>query len=136
MIYTYACPGCGRRQTIVKKLALIERDEPCVCGVLMQRQITAPMVRPDYPGYECPSTGKWVEGRKAHAENLKRTGCRLLEPGEREQSVSRREAASERLYDQIAESAAAEVMAMPTEKREALGAALSSTEVSFDRKSV
>lgn len=36
----------------------------------------------EYEGYECPVTGKWVEGKHAHRENLKRTGCRLLEPGE------------------------------------------------------
>lgn len=36
----------------------------------------------DYAGYECPVSGRWVEGRAAHQENLKRTGCRLLEPGE------------------------------------------------------
>lgn len=36
----------------------------------------------EYEGYECPVTGKWVEGKHAHRENLKRTGCRLLERGE------------------------------------------------------
>lgn len=39
----------------------------------------------DIEGYTCPVTNKWVSSRAAHAENLKRTGCRLLEPGEREQ---------------------------------------------------
>ena len=38
----------------------------------------------EYDGYECPVTGKWVEGKHAHRENLKRTGCRLLERGEHE----------------------------------------------------
>lgn len=36
----------------------------------------------DYQAYDCPVTGKIVEGRAAHRENLKRTGCRLLEKGE------------------------------------------------------
>jgi len=39
-------------------------------------------VASDYEGYQCPVTDKWIEGRYAHKENLKRTGCRLLEPGE------------------------------------------------------
>lgn len=36
----------------------------------------------EYQGYECPVTGNWIEGKHAHRENLKRTGCRLLEKGE------------------------------------------------------
>ena len=43
-----------------------------------------PMIGGDYKGYSCPVTGKWVEGKRAHAENLKQTGCRLLEKGEKE----------------------------------------------------
>lgn len=43
----------------------------------------------EYEPYECPVTGKWVDGRYAHRENLKRTGCRLLEPGEKEHNTKR-----------------------------------------------
>tara|TARA_R110000787_G_scaffold67557_2_gene151389 strand:- start:68 stop:391 length:324 start_codon:yes stop_codon:yes gene_type:complete len=43
-----------------------------------------PMVTGDYAAYECPVTGSMIEGRRAHSENLKQTGCRLLEPGEKE----------------------------------------------------
>lgn len=39
----------------------------------------------DYEGYDCPVTGKWIEGRYAHKENLKRQGCRVFEPGELEE---------------------------------------------------
>jgi hypothetical protein len=46
-----------------------------------------PRVVGDYEPYECPVSGKIIEGRKAHEENLKRTGCRLLEPGEKEDNV-------------------------------------------------
>jgi hypothetical protein len=45
---------------------------------------------PDYKPYRCPVTGKPVEGRRAHQENLKRTGCRILEKGEREQAERNR----------------------------------------------
>ena len=64
----------------------------------------------DYEGYECPVTGKWVEGRKAHRDNLKRTGCRLLEPGEKEDvqknGKKRREAAIDKAVDRAVEMAA------------------------------
>ncbi len=41
-----------------------------------------PYISGDYEAYECPVTGKMIEGRVAHRENLKQTGCRLLERGE------------------------------------------------------
>lgn len=41
-----------------------------------------PRISGDYEAYECPVTGKMIEGRAAHGENLKQTGCRLLENGE------------------------------------------------------
>lgn len=43
----------------------------------------------DFSGYECPVTGNWIEGRKAHSENLKKTGCRLLEKGEKEERAKK-----------------------------------------------
>tara|TARA_R110000787_G_C13367192_1_gene440537 strand:+ start:883 stop:1206 length:324 start_codon:yes stop_codon:yes gene_type:complete len=46
-----------------------------------------PKVIGDYAAYECPVTGSVIEGRRAHTENLKRTGCRLLEPGEKEANI-------------------------------------------------
>lgn len=61
----------------------------------------------DYEAYECPVTGKMIEGRAAHRENLKRTGCRLFEPGEREQYIKnesrRREETAERISSQYAQ---------------------------------
>ena len=47
--------------------------------------LPTPMIARDYGAYECPVTGKMVEGRAAHNENLKRTGCRILEKGEQQE---------------------------------------------------
>lgn len=62
-----------------------------------------PMIGSDYKGYSCPVTGQWVEGKRAHEENLKRTGCRLLEKGEKEQYAKNlardREEAAEKTSD-------------------------------------
>jgi hypothetical protein len=44
--------------------------------------LSAPLVVSDYAAYECPVSGKMIEGRRAHSENLKQTGCRILEKGE------------------------------------------------------
>lgn len=69
-----------------------------------------PMIARDYEAYECPVTGKMIEGRAAHAENLKRTGCRLLEKGEfedvkkngRKEAEARMDAALDKAVDEVA----------------------------------
>lgn len=83
-MYLYKCPTCARKREVLLKLA--ELDTAVVLcpqdNFPMNRQICAPAVVGDYAPYECPVTGKMIEGRKAHQENLARTGCRILEPGE------------------------------------------------------
>ena len=41
-------------------------------------------IQPDLPGYESPIDGRWVEGRRARREDLKRSGCRPYEGREQE----------------------------------------------------
>tara|TARA_R110000737_G_C14306198_1_gene436976 strand:+ start:39 stop:383 length:345 start_codon:yes stop_codon:yes gene_type:complete len=73
----------------------------------------SPQIVSDYETYECPVSGKFIEGRKAHEENLKSTGCRLLEPGEKEsntknaaqaieQENKKRDAAIDGIVDSVA----------------------------------
>lgn len=89
--YVYTCTCCKKLQDVIKPLALIDRAEVCdECHLVMQRTIQAPLVRGDYPGYTCPITGDWIEGRRAHQENLKKHGCRVQEPGEKEEFLRRR----------------------------------------------
>jgi hypothetical protein len=44
--------------------------------------LAAPYVAGDYKAYECPITGKTIDGRREHEENLKRHDCRVHEKGE------------------------------------------------------
>lgn len=61
--------------------------------------------------YDCPVTGKIIDNKHKHKENLKKTGCRIFEKGEREHFqknlVKTREETAERtadfLSDRIAE---------------------------------
>lgn len=84
-LYDYRCTECGHVEEYMVRLADLDKVGFFHCATQMERLISAPRVAADYPGYECPVTGKWVEGKAAHRENLKRTGCRLLESGETEQ---------------------------------------------------
>lgn len=120
-IYSYACVVCGHKHDVVKSIADLDRMERCLkCEYPMQRQICAPAVVGDYAGYECPITGKWIEGRRAHEENLKKHNCRVLEPGETEQ-VSRYHQRAEQQFDKAVEATAEEfIEKLPTQKREKL----------------
>lgn len=53
-------------------------------------------ISPDYKGYDCPITGKWIDGRAEHRENLKRNNCRLLEQGESREALKNQRYESER----------------------------------------
>ena len=134
-LYDYKCQ-CGERFRRFLRLREYREPQTCPhCGETAEKVLSAPMVRPDYAGYECPVTGKWVEGRRAHEENLKRTGCRVYEPGETQAFQARKAAENEAFEEKIADSVAREVEALPSAKREQLGRELESgLDVSFERK--
>lgn len=126
-VYHYKCPKCSFDRDIFKPIAYLNREEPCeACKTPMGRQVCSPSVIGDYAGYTCPISGAWVEGRKAHEENLKRHGCRVLETGETEQA--RREGAqAEADLDRSVEATAEQFYeTLPTAKREQLAAEISS----------
>ena len=78
-MYDYKCSVCGRKREVMLKLS--DLSSPVYCqrdGFAMSRMLSAPYVQNDYPAYTCPVTGERIEGRRAHEENLKRTGCRIL----------------------------------------------------------
>lgn len=64
----------------------------------------------DSEGYDCPVTGKWIEGRAAHRENLKRHGCHVLEKGEHQDNERNRIEAEEKTIDSLAESVVRDAM--------------------------
>lgn len=69
-----------------------------------RQETDAPAVFADLPGYESPVTGKWVEGRRARREDLKRSGCRPYEGRDQELKESRKvEIEREKKLDQLAE---------------------------------
>lgn len=101
----------------------------------MERIISAPAVRGDYAGYDCPITGKWIEGRRAHEENLARHGCRLLEKGERRENEARMKRESDTIDKSIEATFEREIAALPTAKREILaGEMIAGGDADFVRK--
>ena len=136
-VYSYRCQ-CGEVFDKFLPLKAYREAQVCPsCGLVAEKQLTAVAVLGDLPGYACPVTGKWVEGRRAHEQNLKETGCRVLEKGEREDAARFRKAADTALENAIADTAARAVAAMPVAKQEKLAAELASgASVSVERRTL
>lgn len=111
-LYSYVCGCCEQR--VRRFLPVARYQEPQFCEnhfcpesfdlperKPMTKIIEAPAVFGDYEGYVSPATGKWVEGKKQHIEDLKQSGCRLLEPGESRQEFKKAEQRLEKLHKEI-----------------------------------
>lgn len=121
-VHDYKCATCGKRREVFLKIADLNSTVYCKCGQPMLRQVAAPYVRGDLPPYDCPVTGQIIEGRRAHEENLKRTGCRILEPGESAAHKKFLEREEERLDKALDETADKFIAELPSEKKEQLAA--------------
>lgn len=98
---------CAQAHVTLEFRAVEARGTPavCRCGLPAAKAIlTAPRVFGDYEGYESPATGRWIEGRRARLEDLKRSGCRPYEAGEREAAAARA-AANDRALDAAVDEA-------------------------------
>ena len=118
-VYSYKCPACQRAFDRFLKLANYDDPQTCDCGTVATKQLCAPVILGDYAGYNCPVTGQWIEGRRAHEDNLRRHGCRVLEPGETESARAahaRSEAEFDRQIEQTAEQLVAGLSSQKLEK--------------------
>lgn len=126
-MYAYRCGGCGASQDVFKPIKDLDLPEPCErCATPMARVLCAPMVQADYPGYSCPITGDWIEGKRAHQENLKKHGCRVYEPGETAQARAGFDAADAALDAAVEATVEEFIEKLPTRKREQLAVELES----------
>lgn len=74
-------------------------------------------IQADLPGYESPIDGRWVEGRRARREDLRRSGCRPYEGREQEvKEANKVRAAHEVKLDHLAERMAHEAWAQAPER--------------------
>jgi hypothetical protein len=101
-------------------MALYRQTVVHSCAGIGQKMILPPMVRGDIPGYSSPIDGRWVEGRRARLEDLRRSGCRPYEPGEKEQNERARVRENERLDSRIDQTVEQAVLTMPARKKELL----------------
>jgi len=130
-LYTFQCPCCGKQDAVFRKVAerhdapeckrcVVIADEPY--PVRMRRIVEAPAVHADLPGYTSPIDGRWVEGRRARTEDLKRNNCRPWEgmETERKEAVKRADAADAEFGKKIEAGVAEVYNAMSAESQRAL----------------
>ncbi len=97
-------------------------DSPLCHGKRMGIVISLATVQADLPGYESPTTGKWIEGRAARRDDLKRSGARpyegfAVEKREADKRKAEREAKSDAKLEKVIRSAYHQ---LPPDKRRAL----------------
>ena len=119
-VYTYNCRGCGQRFDRYLPMALCSSLVIHDCAGVGQKVFLPPMVRGDLPGYESPIDGRWIEGRRARLEDLRRSNCRPYETGEKEYHERARIRANEALDAKIDESVEREIAVLPARKKELL----------------
>lgn len=88
--YDYLCKICNRTFTEFRKLADYNELPEC-CGQPAIKIISAPGVIADIPSYTSPIDGRWIDGRKARREDLKRNRCREWEGLDQEKQEAERQ---------------------------------------------
>jgi hypothetical protein len=121
-MYTTRCAECGRKQTIFRHVATRDAELPVCHGAEMRRIVEAPAVQADLPGYTSPIDGRWIEGRRARLEDLKRNNCRPWEGIEAEKKEAERRANEiDHTHERAVEAAVADVYnGMSAESQRAL----------------
>jgi hypothetical protein len=118
-MYDYQCQHCGNHEVAYRHISG-RHEGPMCCENGMALVILPALVAPDLPGYESPVTGKWIEGRAARREDLKRSGCRPYEEGERQEYL-RQKSHSEKVNDKkLFDALATTYYALPESKRRVL----------------
>ena len=131
-IYAYRCRG-GHDFERYLPLAEYATPQRCECGADSQKQLSAPMVLADLPGYASPVDGRWVEGRRARREDLARNNCVPYEPSMKADHARRLKDSNDAIDRKVDEHIENEIARMPARKREKLEAELRSSDLTVER---
>lgn len=122
-LYRYQCPDCGHACDEFRSIAARHDGPTCHgCQRDMELRIMPTAVHADLPGYQSPIDGRWIEGRAARNEDLKRNGCRPWEglATEQAEAAKAREAADAQLERTLEAGAHAVLNGMDRAKQDAL----------------
>ena len=121
-IYEAECPKCQRTEDYFSSVDDRAKTPVCACGTVMARIISRPAVVADLPGYQSPTTGRWIEGRAARRDDLKRSGARPWEgfAAERQEAQKRLAEAESRADRKLDAAVRSAYHQLPPAKRRAL----------------
>jgi len=134
-IYELICDS-GHKFDRFIKLANLDAQQICECGVAARRIISAPMFSIDatsFVPYESPSTGRWITSKTQRREDMKMSGCVDYEPSlvkHQQERVAREDADLEKKVDEHVEKT---IYEMPVEKREKLAAEVEHLDIDIAR---
>lgn len=123
-LHDYHCGQCGAIKERFVSLSQLDAVQSCeTCHTPMQKVFLKPATGfvSCEVHYTCPITDKPITSWKAHRENLAKHGCRVLEGGEKEHNMRRREAEERELERRIDATAEEFVEKLPGDRREQLG---------------
>lgn len=118
-LYDFQCED-GHKFERVVSLKDFEVPQFCDCQKPARRLISSPLFSVDKTDYQCPVTGKHISSLREHRENLARTGCRVLETGEKELNEKRRKEADEAFDKKVEDTVEREIDSYSSHKKEQL----------------
>lgn len=100
-LYDVKCDACGEGDTLFRKIPERDNLPRCTCGGSFFRVISAPMLAPTFSAFQSPSTGALITSRKELADDLRRAGARVYEPGMEKDIARRRVEVQEKAFAPI-----------------------------------
>lgn len=119
-LYDIKCSASGQISERFIKLQDFGAPIFCACGAPATRVISTPMFTVDQTDYQCPITDKSIRSKRDHEENLKLHNCRVLEPGETQGTIKRREKEEAEFDKKIENTVEKELSTWPSDKMEKL----------------
>lgn len=116
-MYDLRCVTCDERTTVFRRIADYDNLPLCSCGAKTERLVVAPSVLGSFEPYVSPGTGKWVESRTQRAEDLRRSGAFLAEPGVKQDIARRRTELEEKKFAPLSAAIDETVARLVNEKK-------------------
>lgn len=112
-LYDTRCRECGAKAQIFRKIAEMDNIPSCdSCGGVADRLLSAPAIVTEFSPYVSPATGAYIDSRAKRADDLRRAGSFLYEPGVEKDVERNRVAREERDFRPIADAVDESVRAL------------------------
>lgn len=118
-VYEHLCAN-GHKFDRYLKLSELDADQVCECGSAAKRLISAPFVQVDFPAYQSPTSGKWIQSRTQRREDLKASNCVEYEPSMKQEMEKRHAAEDAALDKKVDEHVEKEIYSMDSKTRDKL----------------